>query len=106
MDQEQSFLQAIYAAPEDDAVRLVYADWLEDQGQAARAEFIRVQIQRARTPEEDVAGREELRLRDWRLWLRHSDEWVAHFGKVGVSAEHFQRGFLHRAATSAKHFLN
>jgi uncharacterized protein (TIGR02996 family) len=39
------FLQAIIDAPEDDAPRLVYADWLEDNGQPERAEFIRVQIE-------------------------------------------------------------
>lgn len=41
-------LRAICAEPQDDALRLVYADWLEengDAGQQARAEFIRCQIQ-------------------------------------------------------------
>ncbi len=39
-------LRAIIADPADDAVRLVYADWLEeqgDEGSSARAEFIRLQ---------------------------------------------------------------
>jgi uncharacterized protein (TIGR02996 family) len=45
---DEAFLRAIGAAPEDDAPRLVYADWLDDRGDAARAEFIRVQCELAR----------------------------------------------------------
>jgi uncharacterized protein (TIGR02996 family) len=41
-------LRAILNDTEDDAVRLVYADWLEDHGQSERAEFIRGQIELAR----------------------------------------------------------
>lgn len=37
------FLRAIIDHPEDDGVRLIYADWLEEHGQAERAELIRVQ---------------------------------------------------------------
>jgi uncharacterized protein (TIGR02996 family) len=40
---DDDFLHAIAEAPEDDALRLVYADWLEDHGQAERAELIRAQ---------------------------------------------------------------
>src|SRR5262245_28794428 len=39
-----SFLQAIRADPADDGARLIYADWLEDDGEAELAEFIRLQI--------------------------------------------------------------
>lgn len=39
------FLSAIIADPDNDCHRLVYADWLEGQGNTARAEFIRVQIE-------------------------------------------------------------
>ena len=37
-------LDAILADPADDAPRLVYADWLDENGQAERAEFIRLQV--------------------------------------------------------------
>ena len=43
MDLETAFLQTIAAAPADDTSRLVYADWLDDQGHAQRARFIREQ---------------------------------------------------------------
>jgi uncharacterized protein (TIGR02996 family) len=44
-DTAAGFLQAIRAEPDDDAHRLVFADWLEDHGDAERAEFIRLQIE-------------------------------------------------------------
>jgi uncharacterized protein (TIGR02996 family) len=43
-----SFLRDILDHPFDDAPRLIYADWLEDHGEEARAEFIRVQCELAR----------------------------------------------------------
>ncbi len=42
-----NLLQAILDDPEDLGARLVYADWLEEQGQGERAEFIRVQLRLA-----------------------------------------------------------
>jgi uncharacterized protein (TIGR02996 family) len=39
----EAFLADIIAHPADDAPRLIYADWLEENGQPERAEFIRVQ---------------------------------------------------------------
>src|SRR5262245_57052313 len=48
-----AFLQAIFEAPEDPSLRLIYADWLQDQGQADRAEFLRVHCQLAMLVEGD-----------------------------------------------------
>ncbi len=46
MTDEQTFLADILANPDDDTVRLVYADWLEERAeQRERAEFIRVQCE-------------------------------------------------------------
>lgn len=47
---DEAFLEAIRASPQDDRVRLVYADWLEEHGDADRAEFIRTQIALDRLP--------------------------------------------------------
>ena len=44
---EAAFLRTIIDAPDDDGPRLVYADWLEEHGETARAEFIRVQCELA-----------------------------------------------------------
>lgn len=47
MTDRQPFLSAILAQPDDDGPRLVYCDWLEEQGESDRAEFIRLQIKMA-----------------------------------------------------------
>jgi uncharacterized protein (TIGR02996 family) len=43
----KAFLEAINANSDDDEPRLIYADWLEENGDAQRTEFIRLQIQSA-----------------------------------------------------------
>jgi uncharacterized protein (TIGR02996 family) len=43
MTDEAGFIQAILAAPQDDGLRLVYADWLEERGDT-RADFLRTQV--------------------------------------------------------------
>jgi uncharacterized protein (TIGR02996 family) len=87
--QEESFLQAILDDPDDDNVRLVYADWLEENGQPERGELIRVQIALVRLPDDDDR-RAELAARERRLLLAHGKEW-----KDGVRG-FFVRGFLER----------
>jgi uncharacterized protein (TIGR02996 family) len=42
-----AFLRCICERPAEDGPRLVYADWLEEQGDGDRAEFIRVQVELA-----------------------------------------------------------
>jgi uncharacterized protein (TIGR02996 family) len=42
MGDDDAFLRAIADAPDDDAPRLVYADWLDEHGQPDRAEFVRL----------------------------------------------------------------
>jgi uncharacterized protein (TIGR02996 family) len=47
---EEAFLADIRARPDDDTPRLVYADWLDEQGGAAnadRAEYVRLEIELA-----------------------------------------------------------
>ena len=48
-----ALLAAILAAPDDDAPRLVFADWLDEHHQADRAAFIRLQIELAGLPKHD-----------------------------------------------------
>lgn len=52
MSEEEALLDAVRRDPEDDTVRLAYADFLDERGQPRdrdRAEFIRVQIAHFRT---------------------------------------------------------
>lgn len=47
LSQHEAFLRAIFDAPDDDTPRLVYADFLQENGEEDRAEFIRVQCELA-----------------------------------------------------------
>ena len=42
---EDAFLLQLDQDPEDDTTLLVYADWLDEQGDADRAAFLRLQAQ-------------------------------------------------------------
>jgi len=50
MSDRDALLAAILADPADDTARLVYADWLTENGDGDRGEFIRVDIELKRTP--------------------------------------------------------
>jgi uncharacterized protein (TIGR02996 family) len=47
MDTGTALLKAVLAAPDDDLPRLVYADWLEENGRGEHAEFVRAQVELA-----------------------------------------------------------
>jgi uncharacterized protein (TIGR02996 family) len=91
--EEDSLLRAVAAEPEDDAVRLVYADWLDEHGQPERAEFIRVQVERARLAEDDDR-QAELAAREKELGDARRFRWASAWGRcVGYP---FVRGFPDR----------
>jgi uncharacterized protein (TIGR02996 family) len=48
-DTEEMMLQAIEANRQDDASRLIYADWLEENGQVEKAEFLRLKVEARHT---------------------------------------------------------
>jgi uncharacterized protein (TIGR02996 family) len=48
MSDRDALLAAIRAHPEEDTPRLMFADWLEEQGDEVRAEFLRLQCELAR----------------------------------------------------------
>jgi uncharacterized protein (TIGR02996 family) len=90
----RGFLNDIVANIDDDTPRLVYADWLVENGQDDRAEFIRVQVELARLPEWDAA-RVSLRLREQELLKRHGESWLAELPAVeGAKWEGFRRGIV------------
>jgi uncharacterized protein (TIGR02996 family) len=92
MASHAGFLRDILARPEDDAPRLVYADWLDEHGDAARAEFIRVGCERARL--EEGPRWAALAVRERQLLAAHGDAWkqaVAAWARPGCW---FERGFV------------
>src|SRR5262245_34345094 len=50
--QDDAFLADILADPDDDGVRLIYADYLDERGDP-RGEFIRVEVSMAGLPQGD-----------------------------------------------------
>lgn len=74
MSDETAFRRAIRATSADDVPRLIYADWLEEVGQAERARFIRLQCQAAALPICDVR-RGPIEAEARRLLHRHELDW-------------------------------
>jgi uncharacterized protein (TIGR02996 family) len=118
-------LAAIVAEPGDDLPRLAFADWLQENGEAERGEFIRLQIQLARetgspprTSTEKycydqrradlcIHGREDLlplldRCRE--LWAQFADGWLAEL-PAPVKEAVFSRGFPFRIEMSRTAFV-
>jgi uncharacterized protein (TIGR02996 family) len=94
---DAAFLRAILAAPDDDAPRLVYADWLDEQDDADRAEFIRLQIHLNRlVPGEAEWGPAYTRSHE--LELAHHVSWVNRLPQFEeVHWRIFSRGFISAA---------
>jgi uncharacterized protein (TIGR02996 family) len=90
--EKEALLWAIIDSPDDDMLRLVFADWLEDHGQPERAEFIRLQCELARLPEGDPR-RQELRATERRLLDHQNKEWAGPLSEVAQRWE-FRRGFV------------
>src|SRR5690242_18641709 len=67
MTDGDALLAAILANPDDDTPRLVYADWLQENGDQDRAEFIRLQCLEVHDPdaEERVAELEDRNRSKW-----------------------------------------
>jgi uncharacterized protein (TIGR02996 family) len=103
MTDDAAFLRAVLDAPGDDAPRLVYADWLEENGQGDRAEFIRVQCELARLPIEDER-RPDLEAREVRLLSARRKEWSRPL-RPFVKQVEFRRGFAEAVKLRAEAFL-
>jgi uncharacterized protein (TIGR02996 family) len=53
MSDEAAFLEALKANPADDTTRLVYADWLDEHGESAKAEYLRMVFEFSQQSVED-----------------------------------------------------
>jgi uncharacterized protein (TIGR02996 family) len=100
---DAAFLQAIREHPDDDTHRLVYADWLDENGNPERAEFIRVQTELARLDEFDPRV-PPLRQREHSLRTGQLAAWGAVLGDLVLGFE-FDRGIPANAILTAQAFL-
>jgi len=104
---ERAFLDAIRDQPADDTARLVYADWLTENAQPDRGEFIRAEIELANTPpttEADERRRRVLLDRRASLLKRHGAVWLAPFLPFAKESD-FCRGFVQTVEAPANTFL-
>jgi len=95
----ESLIDAIVAAPDDDAPRMVYADWLQERGDP-RGELIALQCRPALF-ESDVFERA------WRLEHEHGARWLAPLRELVTDPGplHFVRGFVERIQLDAADWI-
>ena len=102
MREHEALLRNIIKKPDDDAPRLIYADWLEEQGQEERAEFIRVQCKREKVWQYphllQLKQREKELLDGWAVpeKIRNWSAWAGDFltNAAGDTGLLFYRGFV------------
>ena len=112
----QHLLAAVRAAPDDDLPRLVLADWLEENGEGERAEFIRWQCEWAKRRAVDaplltlqaarlfVCGKQDadspIAGRAARLLSEFGTAWCGHLGTTPDVAWQWgwSRGFISRVS--------
>ena len=101
---ESSFVTKIVDDPQNDVPRLIFADWLSDQGDP-RGEFIRAQCLLARMDDRDPR-RLDLE------WIER--KWLAEFGpasdralreSTGIVSGEYRRGMLTKLVISADAFV-
>jgi uncharacterized protein (TIGR02996 family) len=104
VNHEDAFLQDVVEHPEDDAPRLVYSDWLEENGRPERAEFIRAGCAMEKLSPADPE-RDKLAKRSAEIEKKHAKEWIrplkAALGlprckQLGRRGWTFRRGFVER----------
>jgi uncharacterized protein (TIGR02996 family) len=109
VNDRERFIRAIEAEPDDDTARLVFADWLEENSDADRARFIRLQCEHHWLKEQDLPRAESRRRRELEkeidaLLKRHRAAWTAGL-PAWTEKESFKRGFLHIWQMTGKQFL-
>src|SRR5262249_24161530 len=102
---KSGFWKAICAAPDDDTPRLVFADYLDEQQDATRAEFIRAQCESERLEPGDPR-QIELEIRAAALLQEHRAVWVEELPKwVRRDRVCFRRGFPNGIEPNANQLL-
>jgi uncharacterized protein (TIGR02996 family) len=114
---DSGLMTTILKDPDDDAARLIAADWWEEHGEIARGEFIRVQCDIARCQSQLTGQRqgpkakklrqlEILRQRDAEVWRAGRANWTGDFpGPLGDATNGFEdwrRGFVWSCRTTVR----
>jgi uncharacterized protein (TIGR02996 family) len=81
MNDDSAFIRAIVARPDDDTVRLVYADWLEERGDP-RGEFLRLEAALARSRDARQISAGQTRLQALRKEI--APDWLAQMSRSKI----------------------
>ena len=95
-------LDLVRAAPDDDAPRLLFADWCDEAGDPARGEFVRTQLALARLSVADPL-RPPLARREAELLGTHAVRWAEPLKGV-AGGPVFRRGFVDEVKATARQF--
>lgn len=80
-DVKQGFIDAIEQSPYDDSVKLIYADWLEEQGEDL-AEFIRTQVKLEKLIKQGRNCSKDYKCIEWAFLVTnlpvHVNAWMKH----------------------------
>jgi uncharacterized protein (TIGR02996 family) len=89
MNERELLLRAVCENPDEDAPRLVFADWLQENGEEEQAEFIRLQIEIAGLPD----GKKKLKKqeREKALLDAHGEEWAEPLRSLDLSLVAYQK---------------
>jgi uncharacterized protein (TIGR02996 family) len=99
---EEGLLADIRDNPGEDAPRLIYADWLEEHDQPARAELIRVQVARDQLEADDPA-RSPLEQRCQAILAREEANWTAPLRPLVLSYR-YVRGLIDEVEVESSQF--
>ncbi|AMV30100.1 hypothetical protein VT84_37250 [Gemmata sp. SH-PL17] len=100
MSDELALLTAIFSHPNEDTPRLMFADWLDENGQPERAEFIRLQIKYHRGSDTNPQAHARL----LHLLSVHERKWLGFEVECDVEW-HFRRGFPEQLTTNIRNLL-
>ncbi len=106
MTDRAALLAAIIADPDDDLLRLTYADVIEEEGESDRAEFIRLQVEQARLGWGDGGATDrvvELPRLINEIWADQEelDTWDWRFNG---SIDWFSRGFIRQVTAKPEYW--
>jgi uncharacterized protein (TIGR02996 family) len=92
MNEDEGFIREIIAHPDDTSLRLIYADWLEERGDA-RGEFLRLEATLSQMAEENrLFKRLRARLRKLREGI--SADWLARLDSTAIENCDLQFNFV------------
>lgn len=106
MSSEREFMNRIRADLDNPVPRLVFADWLDEQGDP-RGEFIRIQCE-LEQPHLTRGRARLLRIREKELLKEHRTDWLRPLANHPATNARwtFRRGFVEEVAIDTRDFLN